>query len=35
MPRLYGGTVVYEGTPHELIHTTASVTGRYLAQAMG
>ena len=24
---------MYEGTPHGLIHTTASVTGRYLARA--
>lgn len=31
----HGGTVVYEGTPHGLIRTpTASVTGRYLHQAM-
>lgn len=30
----HGGAIVYEGTPHELIHTTASVTGRYLAKAM-
>lgn len=30
----HGGTIMYEGTPHGLTHTTASVTGRYLARAI-
>ncbi|PTR30561.1 excinuclease UvrABC ATPase subunit [Rhodococcus sp. OK519] len=29
----HGGIVVFEGGPHELIHSTASVTGRYLGRA--
>lgn len=30
-----GGSIVYQGTPHGLSRSTASVTGRYLAEAVG
>jgi excinuclease UvrABC ATPase subunit len=28
-----GGTVVFQGSPHDLIHATGSVTSQYLSQA--